>query len=174
MFQSAFLDQNWHVVNSIRGKFDTWQIRCALSSCFTAFLLCRMSTIRKGLCHPFVGYVEYFVSLCKSAHDIWLRLLPCSTVTRYQMTLKRSRGRLEHRNRAAVLILELCGMREQGVWGVDADFLWQNYGAPLVSAVLKSIQKYDQNPGGRHPHFHWSRPTLAPHLQISHKSSPPT
>ena len=36
-----------------------------------------------------------------------------------QMTLKRSWGRLEHSNRSTLLILELCGMREQGVWGVD-------------------------------------------------------
>ena len=33
----------------------------------------------------------------------------------YQMTLKRSWGRLEHRNRSTMLILELCGMRKQGV-----------------------------------------------------------
>ncbi len=34
---------------------------------------------------------------------------------RNQTTLKRSWGRLEHSNRSTMLILELCGMREQGV-----------------------------------------------------------
>ena len=49
-------------------------------------------------------------------HDDFVQDIRTEVQSNY---LKRSWVRLEHRNRSALLILELCGMREQGVWGVD-------------------------------------------------------
>ena len=52
------------------------------------------------------------------------------------MTLKRSWGRLEHRNRSALLILELCGIREKGVWGVDTALREASVSVPKL-AIMK-------------------------------------
>ena len=62
-----------------------------------------------------------------------------------QMTLKRSWGRLEHRNRSTLLILELCGMREQGVWGVDTITRLSEILSPFSVNILKIFRKFFGN-----------------------------